>query len=362
MALVSFASLSAQARVQGCGKSAPAASRGAGSVNPGWEQGPGTTVGHLPCPDSSAPLEAAGNGGPRQMVTPPVRQGSRLWPPLLLDQREQNPAYVLLSPPLPQPPAAPVMTPQRRRQLLELLLKLGLDPEAPGGPGVSDGALAPIEEALSHRSAGRPVDHEQLEFLGDAVLRLAASLYLRRHHPQLSVGQASALRAQLVSDRWLGELALECGLESRLHLGPIAAGDRAGRATVLAECCEALIGGLFVAWGGSDGGLEPVLQWLTPHWQRTSAELLDDPHRHNWKSALQEWSQGQHLGLPSYRSDERSRSHGDPRRFACVVSIGSEACGEGWGGSRREAEQQAARAALAALGISSPAAGSEAAM
>jgi hypothetical protein len=58
-----------QARVQGCGKSAPAASRGAGSVNPGREQGPGTTVGRLPRPDFCVPLEAVGNGGPRQMIT-----------------------------------------------------------------------------------------------------------------------------------------------------------------------------------------------------------------------------------------------------------------------------------------------------
>jgi len=250
------------------------------------------------------------------------------------------------------------MTPQRRRLLLDLLRRLGLDPAAPAGPGSGDRALSPIEEALSHRSAGRPVDHEQLEFLGDAVLRLAASLYLRQHHPNLSVGQSSALRAQLVSDRWLGELALECGLEPLLHLGTMAAADRAGRATVLAECCEALIGGLFIAWGGSDGGLEPVLQWLTPHWQKTSAELLQDPHRHNWKSALQEWSQGQGRGLPTYRSEERSRLHGDPRRFHCRVEVCNEDLGEGWGGSRRQAEQQAARAALATLGFSPPATGS----
>jgi len=79
----------AQVRVQGCGKSAPAASRGAGSVNPGWEQGPGTTVGHDTRPDSSAPLEAVGNGGPRQMITPRFGLGR---------SGEQNPAYVLLSP------------------------------------------------------------------------------------------------------------------------------------------------------------------------------------------------------------------------------------------------------------------------
>jgi ribonuclease-3 len=152
-----------------------------------------------------------------------------------------------------------------------------------------------------------------------------------------------------VSDRWLGELALACGLEPLLHLGAMAAADRAGRTTVLAECCEALIGGLFIAWGGSDGGLEPVLQWLTPHWQKTSAELLLDPHRHNWKSALQEWSQAAGLGLPSYRSRECNQLHGDPRRFHCAVALGERELGEGWGGSRRLAEQQAARMALEAV-------------
>ena len=89
------------------------------------------------------------------------------------------PAFTPLAPVTGGPPS---LTPQRRRLLLELLRRLGLDPAAPAGPGSSDSALAPIEEALSHRSAGRPVDHEQLEFLGDAVLRLAASLYLRQHH------------------------------------------------------------------------------------------------------------------------------------------------------------------------------------
>jgi len=237
------------------------------------------------------------------------------------------------------------MTPQRRRLLLELLRRLGLDPAAPAGPGSCESALAPIEEALSHRSAGRPVDHEQLEFLGDAVLRLAASLYLRRHHPDLSVGQFSALRAQLVSDRWLAELGETCAIEAVLRIGPMAAGDRAGQATLRAEACEAVIGALYRIWGN----LDPVLTWLTPHWQRSVAELATDPHRHNWKSALQEWSQGQGLGLPHYSSEERSSIHADPHRFHCRVRIGKRLLGEGCGGSRREAEQQAARAALNSL-------------
>ena len=90
-------------------------------------------------------------------------------------------------------------------------------------------------------------------------------------------------------------------------------------------------------------------RWLTPHWQRTSSAVLADPHKGNAKSALQEWSQARKLGLPSYSSSETSQRHGDPRRFQCQVSLKGERLAEGWGGSRREAEQKAAQAALQGL-------------
>jgi ribonuclease-3 len=231
------------------------------------------------------------------------------------------------------------MPPSRRRELLAYLRQLGLSAD-------DSLNLEPIEEALTHSSAGLGRNHERLEFLGDAVLRLAASLFLQEHHPGLRVGQCSSLRAQLVSDRWLAELAEQCNLGPMLHLGPLAVNDRAGRATVLAETCEALIGGIYEAWGGAAGGLAPVLAWLTPHWQRATAELLADPLRHNWKSALQEWSQAEKLGLPHYSCEERSQVHADPRRFHCRVRVG-ELSAEGWGASRRQAEQAAAAAALA---------------
>jgi len=271
----------------------------------------------------------------------------------------------------------PPISGQRLEQLTALLASLGIDPVASSEPTdagqlqTDATALAPIEEALTHTSAGRGRNHEQLEFLGDAVLRLAAAEFLERRHPSLSVGQRSALRAQLVSDRWLAELAEQVELAPLLRLGPVALGDASGRATVLAECCEALVGALYRLGGGSQGGLELVLRWLGPAWERSSAELLADPERHNWKTALQEWSQGCGLGLPQYHCEEMSRRHGDPRRFRARVHCGSQpeteagpaglalptgseaeangCAGEGWGGSRREAEQQAARAALAGL-------------
>ena len=95
--------------------------------------------------------------------------------------------------------------------------------------------------------------------------------------------------------------------------------------------------------------MEPVHRWLTPHWQRTSAAVLADPHKGNAKSALQEWSQARKLGLPSYDSREANQRHGDPRRFHCQVSLKGEPLADGWGGSRRAAEQNAAQAALQEL-------------
>ncbi len=263
------------------------------------------------------------------------------------------------------------MTRRRSQQLVAFLCSLGLNPEPGWGADASSPELKPIEEAFSHTSAGLARNHERLEFLGDAVLRLAAAEFLLAFRPPLRVGPCSSLRAQLVSDRWLAELATSCRLEPLIHLGPSALADQAGRATVLAEICEALVGGIYEAWGGASGGLAAVHTWLDPHWRQASAELLADPHRHNWKSALQEWSQSQGLGLPLYRCEERSRIHGDPRRFHCDVSItpppamaagmarqqelappNGQPLGSGWGGARREAEQQAARQALEAVKLS----------
>ena len=185
------------------------------------------------------------------------------------------------------------MDANRRQQLTAFLKQLGLEPPA----GLTDQQLLPLEQALTHTSADRPYNHEQLEFLGDAVLRLAASEFLEQAQPQRSVGQRSALRAQLVSDRWLAELGETCGIESVLRIGAVAAGDHTGRATLRAEACEAVIGALYRIWGD----LTPVQLWLTPHWQTTLAQLEADPHRHNWKSALQEWSQGNQRDRKSTR-------------------------------------------------------------
>ena len=116
-----------------------------------------------------------------------------------------------------------------------------------------------------------------------------------------------------------------------------------------AECCEALVGAVYLAWGGANGGLHAVRHWLDPHWRRSCLELASDPHLHNWKSALQELTQAQKAGLPVYSTSEESKNHGDPLRFRSEVSINGQHQGTGWGPSRRLAEQEAARQALEQL-------------
>ena len=222
--------------------------------------------------------------------------------------------------------------------LQDLLIRLGLKSPA------DETALRPLRAALTHTSAGLEVNHEELEFLGGAVLRLACAEFLEEHNPNLSVGERSAFRAQLVSDRWLADLGGRIGIESLLNLGAKASGDMAARATLRAEHCEALIGAIYRI----SGKVAPVQTWLAPYWRETSHEVLADPYRGNSKSALQEWTQGQGLGLPSYVCTEISQRHGDPRRFHCQVFIQDQnkPTAEAWGGSRRQAEQQAAKAAL----------------
>ena len=237
-----------------------------------------------------------------------------------------------------------MITPDREQQLQELWSQLVPDSNLARKNKLSWEQLELLEEALTHTSTGLARHHEQLEFLGDAVLRLAASDFIESEHPQLPVGERSALRAQLVSDRWLADLGGRIGIESLLNLGAKASGDMAARATLRAEHCEALIGAIYRI----SGKVAPVQTWLGPYWRETSHEVLADPYRGNSKSALQEWTQGKGLGLPSYVCTEISQRHGDPRRFHCQVFIQDQnkPTAEAWGGSRRQAEQQAAKAAL----------------
>ncbi len=199
-----------------------------------------------------------------------------------------------------------------------------------------------LNEALTHTSINSIINHERLEFHGDAVLRLAASEYIQANFPSLKVGERSALRAQLVSDEWLAKIGNEIGIKETMDIASKVLKDEAATNTICAEGTEALIGAIYECLRN----IKAIEDWLKPFWDIESKKVLADPHKQNSKSALQEWSQGKGFKQPIYKIEEISQQHGDVKRFYCKVHIQDNFMGEGWGSSRKKAEKEAARSAL----------------
>ncbi len=236
-----------------------------------------------------------------------------------------------------------IITQERRCHLKLLLEKITLDPNQIILITKKESFyLQILNEALTHTSAQESINHERLEFLGDAVLRLSASEFIEKSYPSMSVGNRSALRAQLVSDKWLTKVGKEIEIEKVFIVGSKALKDSSALSTLQAEATEALIGALYECLND----IKVIERWLTPYWEKESSKVLADPHKQNPKSALQEWSQRQGLPIPMYELVEISQEHGNPKRFFCKVKVQTRPLAEGWGGSRKEAEKEAAKAAL----------------
>ncbi len=199
--------------------------------------------------------------------------------------------------------------------------------------------------ALIDISSSADENNEKLEFLGDAALRLAAGEFLMEAYPQMAVGEMSAVRSQLVSDRVLADLAKHYRLGDYLTLSKSAAGDKAGSDSRLADTFEAVLGALY----SSAGNLSLIRPWLDPHFERLTHTLQTDPALHNYKAALQELTQLHYKELPIYKATEISQKHGDEERFQAAVWFHKKRWGEGKGRSIKMAEQAAAKVAFSAL-------------
>ncbi len=199
-----------------------------------------------------------------------------------------------------------------------------------------------LTQALTHRSHGVP-NNERLEFLGDSVLNCAIARLLYERYPQITEGDLSRVRANLVNQQSLFDLAtsLDLGRHILLGQGEVLSGG-SERPSILADAFEAILGAVFLDAGFDAAStviaalFEPVMNELDP------AAVTKDP-----KTRLQEYLQGKRLALPVYNVvDIVGHAHEQHFRVECtILEMAIRTFGEG--SSRRAAEQDAAKQAYA---------------
>ena len=210
--------------------------------------------------------------------------------------------------------------------------------------------VALLREALRHSSYANEhrgeeaVSNERLEFLGDSVLGFVTAEFLFARHPDAPEGELTRIRARLVCEESLHEVALLLGLGRYLCLGH---GEEAGggreRASILADATEAVIAAVYL-----DGGIEAASALI-------HRVLLDDAHelraaekRRDYKTVLQEYVQRTPGRILRYRlADESGPDHN--KTFTISVTLNDVVIGTGVGHSKKEAEQKAACGALETL-------------
>jgi ribonuclease-3 len=197
-----------------------------------------------------------------------------------------------------------------------------------------------LQQALTHRSHSTP-NNERLEFLGDGVLNciVAAELYTR--YAALKEGELSRLRASLVREQRLHEIAAGLALGDHLRLGEgelKSGGFR--RPSILADALEALIGAVFLD-GGFESARDVVLRLYSPLLENAGPTAVEkDP-----KTQLQEWLQSRRYALPQYSVlATHGAAHEQRFEVECLIrELDLRTIGTGT--SRRLAEQEAARSA-----------------
>lgn len=208
----------------------------------------------------------------------------------------------------------------------------------------SDQSLAQL--ALTHSSAGA-ASNERLEFLGDAILGFVIAAQLYERYPEAPEGELSRMRASMVNQQTLAEIATAVQLGELLILGPgeLKSGGRT-RTSILSDAVEAVFGAIYL-----DGGLEAARQTILKIYGNMLDSTGQAERRKDSKTRLQELLQSKSLPLPVY--DVLSIEGEDHRQtfvVTCQIDLLKQAT-KGSGSNRKLAEQQAAERALLALGL-----------
>ncbi|MCA9038059.1 MAG: ribonuclease III [Planctomycetaceae bacterium] len=198
-----------------------------------------------------------------------------------------------------------------------------------------------LRRCLTHSSSAetRLDSNERLEFLGDSILGLVICDYLFQSFPDLREGQLTQMKSQLVSRAVCARVAAKLELREFILVGR---GLNSIPNSILAAVVESLIAGIYI-----DGGLAEAREFILRGFEDelTDCQLQETD---NYKSQLQEHTQRVSNVTPEYVvTEERGPDHA--REFCVAVRIGNTTYSSAWGRSKKEAEQQAARAAMESL-------------
>ena len=208
-----------------------------------------------------------------------------------------------------------------------------------------------LNKSLTHKSYvnenSQPLkDNERFEFLGDSVLDLIVSGYMIKTFPDFAEGTLSKIRAAVVNETCLAGLARQLDLGKYLLLGKgeASSGGRE-KNSLLANAYEALAGAVYF-----DSDLETAMEIYLPVLGKEIAKYADTDRFRDYKSELQEYTQTHFNGIPNYRIvNEKGPAHA--KEFEVVVLIQDNIRGRGNGKSKKEAEQSAAKSALASFNL-----------
>jgi len=215
--------------------------------------------------------------------------------------------------------------------------------ELQSGLGYSFRRAELLATALTHPSAaiGADAHYERLEFLGDAVLDLAIADLLMRRFPDAKEGALSKERASIVNGRTLALKAAEIGLGGMLRLGK--GEEKSGgrdKTSILAAAFEAVIGAIY-----TDGGLVPAQRVVE---QLFVSDIGGPSTERDYKTELQEIAYRRFRAQPVYEL-VAARGPDHAKRFTTKIRIAGRELGAGEGGSKKQSEQAAARAALSRI-------------
>ncbi|MCE5333998.1 MAG: ribonuclease III [Desulfobacteraceae bacterium] len=207
--------------------------------------------------------------------------------------------------------------------------------------------------ALVHRSFAYenhdvPADNETLEFLGDSVLGLAISHLLLDLFPDCDEGELSRLRSSIVNERELAQIASTVNLGEYLLLGKgeeLSGGRQ--KASLLADALEALLAAVYLD-GGLDAAVVLVKKMFHRYLERREEEFLLKALDKDYKTQLQELTQARIKLTPTYFLEAEEGPDHD-KTFHMRVAIGERVLAHGSGKSKKEAQQEAARWAIAKL-------------